>query len=499
VSVAVNVDASARGGFKVLALSERPWIDPVAAAARLADRPWTALLHSDGGPKARWSYLCADPVRAWTDRGETANGEAVLSRVRERVGLPSPVSPANGGVQIASENRSAGAPNGASTQSSASGPRRSPGNRTLEIPPFTGGAVGLLAYEFGARLETLDLPRDPDWPDAAVAIYPAVLAFDHHERRCVAVGRGADPTESRRRAEQAGAWAGAGEVPEPEPSDDWTPLAPVEAYEAAVADVVARIGAGELFQANVARGWGGTLGRPDAAFAAFAALARRRSAPFGAWLRLPGLALVSNSPERFVEVRGERVETRPIKGTRPRGGSAAEDATQAAELLASLKDRAENLMIVDLMRNDLARVCRPGSVEVADLFALETYANVHHLVSTVRGRLAEGRDALDVLASTFPPGSITGAPKLQAMRVVSAHEPPRGPYCGSLFRLGFDGSLDSSVLIRTAAFVERSGGGWRYTARAGAGITADSDPASERAETEAKASALRAALTGEGA
>jgi para-aminobenzoate synthetase component 1 len=165
----------------------------------------------------------------------------------------------------------------------------------------------------------------------------------------------------------------------------------------------------------------------------------------------------------------------------------------ASALEQSAKDRAENLMIVDLMRNDLARVCTPGTVKVPQLFIVETFANVHHLVSTVTGELAPGRSAVDLLRAAFPPGSITGGPKVLAMRVVAGLEAPPGPLFGSIFRLGFDGSLDSSVLIRTAAFV-READGWRVEARAGAGIVADSVPASERAETEAKFSALAAAL-----
>jgi para-aminobenzoate synthetase component 1 len=192
------------------------------------------------------------------------------------------------------------------------------------------------------------------------------------------------------------------------------------------------------------------------------------------------------------------IETRPIKGTRPRGADRAEDAVMIAELSASAKDRAENLMIVDLMRNDLARVSPPGSVAAPELFKVETFANVHHLVSTVTAKLAPGLTAADLLRAAFPPGSITGAPKVQAMKVIAELETPRGPYCGSLFWAGVDGAFESSVLIRTVG-LEQDGpgqdkGGWRLEARAGAGIVADSDPHAERLETEAKFAALRRAL-----
>ena len=193
--------------------------------------------------------------------------------------------------------------------------------------------------------------------------------------------------------------------------------------------------------------------------------------------------------------RPRSAETRPIKGTRPRGRDPEADEALRQELLACEKDRAENLMIVDLMRNDLARVCPPGTVEVTELFKIETFKNVHHLVSTVTGRLAEGLKGLDLFEAAFPPGSITGAPKVQAIKVIADYEGPRGPYCGSMFWAGFDGAADSSVLIRTVALIEDAEG-WRYEARAGAGIVADSDPRLERLETEAKIDALRRALIG---
>ena len=214
-------------------------------------------------------------------------------------------------------------------------------------------------------------------------------------------------------------------------------------------------------------------------------------------MKLPGRAVVSNSPERFIRIQAgtpRLAQTRPIKGTRPRGVDAPSDQAMAETLRASIKDRAENLMIVDLMRNDLARVCVPGTVRTPQLFEVETFTNVHHLVSTVVGELIAGLDAGEVLRATYPPGSISGAPKVQAMRVISQLEPPRGPYCGVLFWAGFDGGFDSSVLIRTVALVE-DGEGWSFEVRAGAGIVADSDPASERLETEDKISAIRAALS----
>jgi para-aminobenzoate synthetase component 1 len=364
-------------------------------------------------------------------------------------------------------------------------------------PPFQGGVAGLASYELGARAEGLALGRTA-WPDLAVGYYPSLLAFDHAARRVIAVGRGASQGEADHSAAAAAGWL---DAPTPIPvatcrlAESFASLDRPESYEAAVAEVVDRIRGGEIFQANIARRWAGRLVDGVAPAEVLRRLMGESPAPFAAYLRLPGRAVVSNSPERFVSAGPDgRLETRPIKGTRPRGRDAEGDALEIAALAASEKDRAENLMIVDLMRNDLARVSSPGSVAAPELFAVESFANVHHLVSTVTGRLAPGRTAIDLLQGAFPPGSITGAPKVQAMKVIAGLEPPRGPYCGSLFWAGADGAFDSSVLIRTLAF-DQDDRGWAFEARAGAGIVADSDPHAERLETEAKIAALRKALT----
>ena len=437
------------------------WREPLDVAAGFAEVPFALTLLSDGGPFGRWSYLALDPARIETLAPE--DGRDGLELLREMLG-----------------------------------PR---GERLEGGPPFQGGVVGLMAYEFADRLEPLELSRDIGWPDLTLALYPALLAIDHHERRVTAVGRGGDMASAHAEAARAAAWldptsAGARPAAPPPLALAFEADASGETYEAAVADVVGRIGAGEVFQANIARAWSGVLRSGVTPFDLFSRLVRLSPAPFAAFWRMPGLALVSHSPERFLSIGadGASVQTRPIKGTRPRGRDAAEDQALKAELLASPKDRAENLMIVDLMRNDLSRVCVPGSVAAPELFAVETYPAVHHLVSTVTGRLAEGRDLADLLGACFPPGSITGAPKVQAMKVIKGHEPARGPWCGSLFWAGVDGGFDSSVLIRTAALVEQPGG-WRFRAQAGAGIVADSDPRAERLETEAKISGLKRALT----
>ncbi len=374
-----------------------------------------------------------------------------------------------------------------------------PGGFTeLDAAGWDRHVMGLASYDAGARVATG--PRDPVWPDLILARYPALLRFDHDTRTVTALGIGVDPAAADATCRNAASWlAQAVEAPVPDaPSATFVPEAPDQAYRDAVTDVVQRIAAGELFQANIARAWSGIL-NPDAdPFDVFLRLAQGRGAPYAAFWQIEDRAVVSNSPELFLawDRDADRIETRPIKGTRGRDPDAVRDQALIEDLIASAKDRAENLMIVDLMRNDLSRVCAPGSVMVDALFAVETHPTVHHLVSTVSGRPQLGTTPAELLAATFPPGSITGAPKHQAMRVIAAHEPPRGPWCGSLFLLDDAGGLTASVLIRTASF-ERSDGRWSWRALAGAGIVADSDPSLELAETEVKIRALREALIGD--
>jgi para-aminobenzoate synthetase component 1 len=346
--------------------------------------------------------------------------------------------------------------------------------------------VGLIAYDGGARPATG--PREAIWPDVMSAVYPTVLRFDHRERAITIIGA----------VETAEAWLSGSADPRfaKAPAETWTAESSDADYRAAVADVVARIGRGELFQANIARGWSGVLRGGADPFDLFVRLASG-PAPYGAFWRIGERALVSNSPELFLtfDPDSRRIETRPIKGTQPRSPDPDEDATRAAELVASEKDRAENLMIVDLMRNDLARVSEVGSVAVERLFELQSFATVHHLVSTVTGRARDGVGPGDILQATFPPGSITGAPKHQAMKVIADHEPPRGPWCGSLVHIDDAGRMTASVLIRTVA-LWRDADRWRFRTQAGAGITAGSNPQAELEETEAKIVAIRRALVG---
>ena len=391
------------------------------------------------------------------------------------------------------------------------------------LPPFQGGAAGYVAYDWGLELERLPAPEHNDLGlhNVVLGIYDWVLAWDHVESKAWLISTGMPESEPSARARRAGdraaevrAYLSGASRPAfhdppreercglvaPPPSYPvengwWDPRVELESsftresYLKAVERVREYIFAGDIFQANLSQRFETPLTEP--AWSLYRRLRERNPAPFAAFLDFPGVAVLSASPERFLRVdAGGSVETRPIKGTRPRGVGPEHDAALGQALAESPKDRAENLMIVDLMRNDLSRVCAPGSVRVAELFALEQYATVHHLVSTVVGQLAPGADALDLLRAAFPGGSITGAPKLRAMEIIAELEPSRrGVYCGSIGYWSVTGELDTSIAIRTA--VARNG---RVYFNAGGGVVADSDPADEYQETLDKARGLIDAL-----
>jgi para-aminobenzoate synthetase component 1 len=265
-----------------------------------------------------------------------------------------------------------------------------------------------------------------------------------------------------------------------------------ETYLQAVQRVIEYIRAGDIYQANLSQRL--MIPNDEPVIDVYLRLRERNAAPFAGFLQHADWAVLSASPERFLQVQDGVVTTRPIKGTRQRRSPPEADLFTQDELQVSAKDISENVMIVDLLRNDLSRVCRPGTVSVPQLCGVETYETVHHLVSEVRGELLEDRDAWDLLAATFPGGSITGCPKVRAMEIITELEQvARGPYCGTLFYVGFDGSMDSSILIRTMT----SRLGWLHFP-AGGGVVAQSDPASEYAETLHKAEGLLRALRNPG-
>ncbi|MFU8832789.1 MAG: chorismate-binding protein, partial [Wenzhouxiangella sp.] len=265
---------------------------------------------------------------------------------------------------------------------------------------------------------------------------------------------------------------------------------PGEQFMAGVERIKEWILDGDVFQVNLSRGWKGASTKVLDPAALYRSLSISNPAPFAGLARLPGGTVLSSSPERLVEIRADHVQTRPIAGTRPRGTSAEQDASLSAELMAHPKERAEHIMLIDLERNDLGRVCRKGSIEVNELMVVESYTHVHHIVSNVRGRLQPGIHATDVIAAVFPGGTITGCPKVRCMEIIATLEGQgRGFYTGAMGYLGHDGSMDTNILIRSMVVRDHE-----LSFRTGAGIVADSDPEAELAETEAKARGLLRAL-----
>jgi para-aminobenzoate synthetase component 1 len=358
--------------------------------------------------------------------------------------------------------------------------------------PLAGGVVGWLGYELGGFIEPQRAVAGPagETPLALLARYDPMLAFDHR--------RGQYTLVCARSGSARASWLERLAAPVSAASDGplgRTPLAPLlasDTYRAAVGRILAYLAAGDVYQVNLTQPFTTPLTVP--AWQLYARLARIHPVAYGAYLDLGGIQLVANSPELFLRRRGERVETRPIKGTRPRGDSAAHDAVLAAELSRDPKERAEHVMIVDLERNDLGRVARVGSVEVTSHARLESHPTVHHLVSSVTARVPREVGLAALLRATFPGGSITGAPKVRAMEIIRELEPwPRGPYTGAFGLFHPAGDLELGLAIRTA--VVRDG---TLHWGAGGGIVADSDPERELAEAWLKTAALRLALGEDG-
>jgi aminodeoxychorismate synthase, component I, bacterial clade len=360
--------------------------------------------------------------------------------------------------------------------------------------PFGGGALGYFAYDLGRRIERLPIRAADDLrlPEMAIGFYDWAVVVDHRRRRAYLVGHGRD-------AETFAEWEHLIRrlscLPQAcPPQARRRPLFMVlsevrtnmdrQRYGHAFARVKHYIREGDCYQVNLAQRFSVQVeGDP---WEGYRRLRTFNPAPFGAFLNTPYGAVLSTSPERFLKVRRGRVETKPIKGTRPRSEDPRRDRALAEALLSSSKDRAENLMIVDLLRNDLGKTCALGSVRVPRLFALESFATVHHLVSTITGRLDRGKHGVDLLRGCFPGGSITGAPKLRAMEIIEELEPHRrGVYCGAIGYIAFDGSMDTNIAIRTAVCV-----GGHFYFWAGGGLVWDSREEDEFNEIYDKAAAM---------
>jgi para-aminobenzoate synthetase component 1 len=474
--------------------------DPAEVCARFLDLPGLVFLDSAAHQHtdALYSFLTADPVFLVRSKGpateirqgrhgvwQTVSDDAL--RVAKTFLPAEPIAPISG------------------------------------VPPFQGGVAGYIGYDWGAVLERLPAPRYDDLfiPDVVLGLYDWVIAWDHRIGTAWLVSTGipeTGPARERRARERMDLVrerlggrtggrmdprTGGGGVLPSSPPRAAAPSYPVDAiadaseiglrstfthrgYLDAVGRVRNYIVAGDIFQANLSQRFQAAL--HEAPFDLYTRLRRRNPAPFAAYLDFGDLVVLSASPERFLRLEGERrlIETRPIKGTRPRGLGPMHDAALGRALAESAKDRAENVMIVDLLRNDLSRVCRPGTVRVPELFALEQHPTVHHLVSTVVGELDSGADAFDLIRAAFPGGSITGAPKVRAMEIIAELEPTRrGVYCGSIGYISTSGAMDTSIVIRTYVALR----GDVYF-QAGGGIVADSDPELEYRETLDKARGL---------
>lgn len=431
--------------------------DATGYYAAIANLPWAIWL--DSGGLGRYDILCAQPVTTLVTRG-------VQTEISDAAGV----------------------------RYSADDPfdllRLQLGEPAEAMPgiPFAGGAMGYWGYDLARRFVMLPVQaQDAEHlPDMAAGIYDWAIVLDHQQKTARLVSRLREPATAQV-LPQILARLQLGHNCQPEAfsvhgriRSNFTRVA----YQSAFDAVQRYLHEGDCYQVNLAQRYAAHASGD--ALQAYLELRRLSPAPYSAFLSMPHCRILCASPESFLRVCAGRVETRPIKGTRPRMADAQQDMQAAQELQHSSKDRAENLMIVDLLRNDLSKSCAPGSVQAPRLFEVESYAQVHHLVSTVTGQLAEGQDALELLRSCFPGGSVTGAPKQRAMQIIEQLEPHRrGVYCGAIGYVGYDGNMETNIAIRTLVYAENEIRFW-----AGGGIVADSDAAAEYQETLDKAAGM---------
>jgi para-aminobenzoate synthetase component 1 len=441
------------------------WSDVARRFRTLADLPWATWLDSSAADSAeRFDILVADPSVTLRTRGATTEIAMRGAAAKRSQRLP---------LELLREQLG-------DVEAGVSG------------LPFAGGAVGYFGYDLGRRLERIPsiAAADIAMPDLAIGLYDWAIVVDHAARRTWLVGSGRDAQTFERWNELVARLS----------ADP--PVAPLpfrvlgapqsnlsrSAYAAAFRAVQQHIRRGDCYQVNLTQRFEAEA--EGDAWHAYLRLRAINPAPFAAYLDLPDGKIVCSSPERFLKLHDGRVVTKPIKGTRPRSTDSVRDRALAEELRTSPKDRAENVMIVDLLRNDLGKCCVPGSVRASKLFDIESFASVHQLVSTVEGRLAPGKHALDLVAACFPGGSITGAPKVAAMKIIEMLEPQRrSVYCGSIGYIGFDGNMDLNIAIRT--LVQQ---GKRVYTWAGGGVVADSNVDAEYQESLDKAAAMLAVM-----
>ncbi len=464
-------------------VDEIPWLDPLAIAPAFYGAPGAHLLHSAatmpaGWGGGEWSIFVAEP--------------ASVFQVRDGCVEIDGQSQDNNPFEVFAEFLKS-RENQAADTAKALG-RQDPFFKTA---PFLSGCVGYIGYEMGTALEpSVTMPPSPyRLPDMVFGAYDSALLFHKRMKRAFIVARNDAATTPLRRALQMLSQINAHHCSiKPYNVGDWSSNFTAPQYRAAIAGVVENILDGDFFQANIAQQIKFEIEHCNASDL-FAVLSNKSAAPYGAFLQYEEGAIFSNSPERFFTLKeGRKIICEPIKGTRPRSDNENEDRHYAVELLKDEKDRAENIMIVDLMRNDLSRVCIDNSIDVEKICALVSYATVHHLVSTVSGALKDDFGVSDVLAALFPCGSITGAPKVEAMKAIARTEKiGRGPYCGAIGYIDDRGYADFSVAIRTMMMTPTKKG-VAAVIPVGGGITHQSNPAREYQETLDKAAFFLGAL-----
>jgi anthranilate synthase component 1 len=463
-------------------------LTPVAAFDRLAGAsPHAFLLESVvGGEKiARYSFLGVDPITTLAARGDRAT---ILDPRGERI--CDGVDPLRLLEELLAEYHAVSPP---------------------DLPRFLGGAVGYAGYDIVRHYEKLGTPPrdDRDLPDLHFGIYDRMVVFDHvrklvhvvaHARMNGGASADAAYDDACRRIETLVDRLGEVRTDPLRPLDrDATREIRCESsftregFERAVERCKQYIRAGDIFQVVISQRLSTTT--PAAPFDVYRALRVINPSPFMFYVQTPGVTLVGASPEILCRIEERKVTTRPLAGTRPRGRTEAEDRGLEAELLADPKERAEHIMLVDLGRNDLGRVCAPGSVRVDDLMSVERYSHVMHICSNVSGTLAEGKTPFDAVRSVLPVGTVSGAPKIRAMQIIDELEPARrGPYGGAVGYVDFRGNMDTCIALRTMVITPAGTGQWRVDAQVGAGVVADSDPAREYQETLNKAQGMLSAL-----
>ncbi len=449
---------------------------PSQSFAALAALPYSLLLdsadntHKDG----RYSFICAFPLETL----EVENGRMTITNREQQTTLECDPFEL---IQKRMSDWNIG------------------GETLPNLPPFQGGAAGLFGYDLGRMLEELpdDAQKIPNMPDMAIGIYDQVIAFDHKSNKSWIITHAQNEERAALKrafllnAIEKGLPSALSNAPQNSPSYTGTELHweadfTKDEYKASIERVIQYIHEGDIFQANLAQRFEAALPHNFSAYAHYKHMREINPAPMASFMNLGDIKISSTSPERFLSVKDQQVITRPIKGTRPRVKDKYIDQLYRNALENSEKDRAENVMIVDLLRNDLSKTCLPESVHVKDLCAFESFPSVHHLVSTITGTLKKDKSPTDLLRGCFPGGSITGAPKIRAMEIIEELEPVRrGPYCGSIGYIGFDGTMDSNILIRTLVYQNNT-----VSLSVGGGITISSKPEDEYQETLDKARAL---------